>query len=85
VISVVALDQNGDRLKGAHPTQYGTAFDVAASGMATSTLYGDWIGTMGRHVGGRSVRHGAGRLNQIEGARSDADASAVEGTHPGNG
>jgi subtilisin family serine protease len=46
VISVVALDQNGDRLKGAHPTQYGTAFDVAASGMATSTLYGDWIGTM---------------------------------------
>ena len=46
VISVVALNAQGQRLQGTHPSNYGTAFDVAALGVAKSTLYGDWIGSM---------------------------------------
>lgn len=53
LISVVALDAKGERVlsvltaDGLHSgSHYGEMFDVAAVGAVTSTMYGDWLGTL---------------------------------------
>jgi hypothetical protein len=49
LISVVALDAKGEKvLKSGdrYQSNFGDVFDVAAVGVATSTLHGNWIGTM---------------------------------------
>jgi hypothetical protein len=50
LISVVALNANEDGLlkdeDGTPLSNYGLAFDVAASGIAQTTMHGGWVGTM---------------------------------------